>query len=525
MPHQPGDIVHKRYRIVRQLGQGGFATVYRAEDLAQNVFCALKENLDYWEDSQRQFEREAMILSSLHHPSLPRVIDYFSLPGEGQYLVMDYVEGYDLQEILNRVKQPLIETKALSWIDQICDALNYLHSQSPPVIHRDIKPANIKLTPNDRVMLVDFGVAKTYDPGRKTTIAARAVTPGYSPIEQYGHGSTDARTDQYALAATFYTLLTNQRPPESIERVTGARLVPPCELNPTISKPVEQAILQAMEILATNRFDTVAEFRKALKRGRTRSGALAPVRLPSDTGELKPLNSRPGSSLRKTAPLSPSPDDPLEIEWITIPAGEFRFGEDQQTLEIPAFEITRYPITNIQYAQFLLSNPLRNAPAEWKESEFPRGKGLHPVVGVNLHEALAFCEWLDCRLPTEEEWEKAARGTDGRTYPWGEDWLDGLYCNNWDAKTAGTSPVDRYPQGVGPFGVWDMVGNVWEWTSTEYHGPFMHVLRGGSWREFGSFAVRVTVRSWRWLEEGRDDTGFRCARSLNLYGEDGFDRL
>lgn len=527
MPHNPGEIVHNRYRILQQLGQGGFATVYQAEDMARGVICAIKENLDYWEDSQRQFERESMILANLHHPNLPGVVDYFAEPSEGQYLVMEYVDGFDLQEILNRVKQPLIEAKVLGWIDQICDALNYLHSQSPPVIHRDIKPANIKITRADRAMLVDFGVAKTYDPGRKTTMAARAVTPGYSPIEQYGHSSTDARTDQYALAATVYMLLTNQRPPESIERVTGERLPPPCEINPAISRPVEQAILRAMEILATNRYDTIADFRKALRRGRTSTGQLIPARLPADLFSMNgaPASPQPGSSLRQTAHLTPSADEIPEIEWITIPEGEFRSGSDQQTLDLPAFEITRYPITNFQYMQFLQINPQHSPPPDWKDGMYPRGKSLHPVVGVSLNDALAFCAWLDCRLPTEEEWEKAARGPDGRTYPWGEEWVEGLFCNNWESKAAGTTPVDRYPQGVGPYGVWDMVGNVWEWTGSEYQGPFMHVLRGGSWREFGSIAVRLTARSWLWIDEGRDDVGFRCARSLNEYGEDGLDRL
>lgn len=527
MPHNPGEIVHNRYRILQQLGQGGFATVYQAEDMARGVICAIKENLDYWEDSQRQFERESMILANLHHPNLPGVVDYFAEPSEGQYLVMEYVDGFDLQEILNRVKQPLIEAKVLGWIDQICDALNYLHSQSPPVIHRDIKPANIKITRNDRAMLVDFGVAKTYDPGRKTTMAARAVTPGYSPIEQYGHSSTDARTDQYALAATVYMLLTNQRPPESIERVTGERLTPPCEINPAISHPVEQAILRAMEILASNRYDTIADFRKALRRGRTSTGQLIPARLPANLFSMNgaPASPQPGSSLRQTAHLTPSADEIPELEWITIPEGEFRSGSDQQTLDLPAFEITRYPITNFQYMQFLQINPQHSPPPDWKDGMYPRGKSLHPVVGVSLNDALAFCAWLDCRLPTEEEWEKAARGPDRRTYPWGEEWVEGLFCNNWESKAAGTTPVDRYPQGVGPYGVWDMVGNVWEWTGSEYQGPFMHVLRGGSWREFGSIAVRLTARSWLWIDEGRDDVGFRCARSLNEYGEDGLDRL
>ncbi len=130
MPLNPGQILNKRYRIIRQLGQGGFATIYRAEDLTQKSLCALKENLDYWDELQRQFEREARILAGLHHPNLPHVMDYFIQPAQGQYLVMDYVEGYDLQDVLDRISQPLIEKKVLEWIDQICDALIYLHTQN-----------------------------------------------------------------------------------------------------------------------------------------------------------------------------------------------------------------------------------------------------------------------------------------------------------------------------------------------------------------------------------------------------------
>ena len=140
---------------------------------------------------------------------------------------MDFVEGQDLQEKLDQLNGPLPESQVLTWIDQILEALDYLHHQNPPVIHRDIKPGNIRITPQGIAMLVDFGIAKVYDPAYRTTLGARAVTPGFAPFEQYGQRPTDARTDLYALGATMYTLLTGQVPPESIDRVAGTALPPP----------------------------------------------------------------------------------------------------------------------------------------------------------------------------------------------------------------------------------------------------------------------------------------------------------
>ncbi len=189
-----GMVLNNRYRIVKLLAQGGFGAVYRAWDLNLKIACALKENLSVTPDAQKQFDREATLLASLQHPNLPRVTDHFSIPGQGQYLVMDFVEGEDLQQILDRTRTPIPEHQALAWVDQVCDALSYLHTHYPPIIHRDIKPANIKITPQGRAILVDFGIAKALAPNAKTTQGARAITPGYSPPEQYGQGSTDDRS-------------------------------------------------------------------------------------------------------------------------------------------------------------------------------------------------------------------------------------------------------------------------------------------------------------------------------------------
>src|SRR5512136_785736 len=137
MPLSTGQILNNRYRIVKPLGQGGFGAVYRAWDMNLDRPCAVKENLDASSEAQTQFVREAKILANLINPNLARVIDYFFIPGQGQYFIMDFVEGADLQAMLDQ-GGPLPEAQALSWILQICDALDYLHSQRPPIIHRDI---------------------------------------------------------------------------------------------------------------------------------------------------------------------------------------------------------------------------------------------------------------------------------------------------------------------------------------------------------------------------------------------------
>ncbi|UCG23406.1 MAG: serine/threonine protein kinase [Chloroflexota bacterium] len=265
MPLQTGQILDGRYRIVKLIGQGGYGAVYRAWDMSLQRPCAVKENLDTSQEALRQFEHEALLLAEVRHPNLPRVIDHFSIAGQGQYLVMDFVDGQSLEELLAQRGGPLTEQEVLPWIEQVCSALSYLHARRPAIIHRDIKPDNIIITPDGRAMLVDFGISKVYDPHLRTTIGAKAVTPGYSPPEQYGDETTDARSDVYALGATVYTLLTGQKPPESVRRLAGSDTLPaPHYHNLQIAPRVEQATLKAMEIDTQKRFQNVDDFARAL---------------------------------------------------------------------------------------------------------------------------------------------------------------------------------------------------------------------------------------------------------------------
>jgi len=259
------EVLNNRYRIIKLLGHGGFGAVYRAWDLNLQKACAVKENLDVSSELASQFMREATILANLAHPNLPRVIDHFSLPEHGQYLVMDFVEGENLETKVVK-SGPVAYPQAVYWVGQIADALDYLHNQPQPLIHRDIKPANIIITPNGQAMLVDFGLVKIYNTDARTAKGARGITPGYSPPEQYGAGNTDARTDIYSLAATLYTLLSGTVPPESVDILAGIAK-PPVAVhlrNTQVPAELGEAIQHAMQLDPNKRYPTAGEFKAAL---------------------------------------------------------------------------------------------------------------------------------------------------------------------------------------------------------------------------------------------------------------------
>jgi len=244
--------------------------VYRAHDRNLDVEVAVKENFFVSAESARQFQREAHLLFELRHPGLPRVMDHFVVEGQGQYLVMDYIEGDDGREILEKNEGPLDEETVMDWAIQILEALKYLHARQPPVIHRDVKPANIKITTEGRAMLVDFGLAKEYDSTKSTTVGAKAFTPGFAPPEQYGQGRTDPRTDVYSFGATLYNLLTNKVPADGLRRAMDKeRLIAVRDLNPRVSPHVAAAIERATEVKPEDRFESAEAFEAALLAAKT----------------------------------------------------------------------------------------------------------------------------------------------------------------------------------------------------------------------------------------------------------------
>ena len=541
-----GQTLQGRYRVVRLLGEGGMGAVYLAEDTRLGRRCAVKEHvpdpaasLQTLAQMRQQFQVEARTLATLDHPNLPKVHDFFSASGN-EYIVMEYVEGDNLAVLLQRQGGPLPERPVLLWTDQVLDALEELHGQRPrPIIHRDIKPANIILTMKGRIKLVDFGLAKLLDPSdpRTATSMKGMGTPEYAPLEQYGSGAghTDARSDIYSLGATLYHLLTNVAPPEVTQRILDpAKMAPPRQHNTTLSPATEAAVLKAIEIHPDQRWQTAAGLRQAL------AVARSPVIFVSAAPTV-PQHQPPPVAIRPAiAPPSPVAmrlvRSPIAFDWVTIPAGEFLMGSDakrdcdayedeqpQHLVYVGRYQIARVPVTNAQYKAFVDATGHR-APNHWQRGRIPADKEDHPVVYVSWYDAQTFCSWAGARLPTEAEWEKAARGSDGRKYPWGDSAPD---CGKAQYHGCGGETVvaGSKPAGASPSGVLDMAGNVWEWCQDWYgenyyasspsrdpQGPDSgnrRVVRGGSWY-FNEWYVRAANRHWNVPIFRYDLVGFRC---------------
>jgi len=247
--------------------------VYEAVDERLDTVVALKETLFSDEKLRKQFEREARLLARMHHQALPRVSDHFN-EGDGQFLVMQYIAGDDLAEMLAQRNGPFPQEEVLVWADQLCDALDYLHTQDPQIIHRDIKPQNLKLTTRGQIVLLDFGLAKG-STGQMSVVTTSAsifgYTPNYAPLEQVQGLGTDPRSDIYALSATLFHLMTNTKPPDALSRASAIvnGLPDPLPLanhvTPQVSVAVAAALAKGMSQKRDDRFETANAMRDALR--------------------------------------------------------------------------------------------------------------------------------------------------------------------------------------------------------------------------------------------------------------------
>jgi len=269
---ETGKILQQRYRIDKQIGQGGMGSVYVATDERFGSVVAIKETLLMDDSYLKAIEREARLLNSLKHPALPRVSDHFH-EDNGQFLVMEYIAGDDLGIMLERGHKPFTINEVLKWADQLLDALEYLHNQSIPVIHRDIKPQNLKITPRGQIILLDFGLAKgnPTDTGHQT--AAKSIfgySKSYASLEQMQGTGTDPRSDIYSLAATLYHLLTGSPPEDALTRAMNVLsnkadpLVPAHLVRNEIPKGVSAVLYHSMDLNADARPATAQEMREML---------------------------------------------------------------------------------------------------------------------------------------------------------------------------------------------------------------------------------------------------------------------
>jgi hypothetical protein len=272
-PRPAGVRVGGRYRLRRLIDMGGNGAVYEAQHELLGTTHALKESLANDQPSLEQFLIEARLMAQLDHPVLVRVSDYFVEPSGAAFLVMDYVSGETLQHKLEQSIASYSVSDVISWLLQLCSALEYLHDyhdpvtgQLRPVIHRDVKPLNIVVTADGRVKLLDLGIARFAVPGEATARIARAVTEPFAPIEQYGAG-TDARSDLYALGVTAYVMLTRQLPPSALERATQPLDLRVRAINREVPPAVAAAIERAMMPRADARYPSVEAFRHAIELG------------------------------------------------------------------------------------------------------------------------------------------------------------------------------------------------------------------------------------------------------------------
>lgn len=281
-PLAQNTMIQNRYLIVQLIGKGGMGEVYLAVDQRLGSAVALKRTFFAGDELLgNAFEREARILARMRHPVLPKVSDHF-LEGSEQYLVMEHISGDDLSKRLEVAQKPFPLSWVMFWADQLLDALSYLHSHEPPIIHRDIKPQNLKLTDENHIVLLDFGLSKSSTgntnlnmggtSGSASSGSVVGYTPHYAPMEQIRGIGTNPKSDLYSLSATLYQLLTNQVPTDALSRADAMLNSQPDpirainEINTEVPKPISDVILKGMEVSQDKRFESAREMQKAMRK-------------------------------------------------------------------------------------------------------------------------------------------------------------------------------------------------------------------------------------------------------------------
>jgi len=511
-----------RYHLTRELGRGGMATVYLGTDLKLNRPVAIKvlpPTTRAYLGSGR-FQREVLVAAQLSHPHIVPLFEADEADGLLFY-VMEYVEGESLKDRLAR-EGPLAVGEAIRIAAEVGDGLQYAHKHG--VIHRDVKPGNILLA-HGHARVADFGIAKLVEgsrPADRTSSTGSGITVGtaeyMSPEQASGSEHIDARADVYGLAAVLYEMLAGEPPftGPSVQAIVARVLNEPPRpirtIRPGLPAHVERALAAALAKVPADRppsarafVDTLTGATADRRRARRSRGLGATVGalviagvgiLVWVVGRRPPAGARPPRGM------------------VLVPAGVYPVGgapwRSPTMVRLDSFYVDSTEVTVDAYRHYLdstRSQPpwTRTPPAGW------------PVTGMLWAEALAYCAWRHPggRLPTEDEWEAAARGPQGLRYPWGDTWVRGRA--NADSLREGFAAAGADSLGRSWIGAVDLSGNAWEWTATEARGPtgdLGHVIKGGAFDSPPQSASAAFRAIFPDRPPRLAHTGFRCARSM-----------
>jgi len=528
-----------KYELEHFLG-GGMSEVYRARDTVLGRTVAVKlltTQAAQNEETRARFLLEAKVSSSVVHENIITTYDYGEEDGI-PFLVLEYLTGQNLKEALAAEPEMQLK-KRVSIALQIARALEYVHSRK--FVHRDVKPDNIHIDGQGRVKLMDFGIVKTEDV-TLTQVGFALGTPHYVAPELIHGLPVTPLVDVYSFGVLFYEVLTGRKAiqADTVERIFFLILHEPIPMEPMteagIPEPLQIIVRESTERDPAKRTQSMAEVaaaledwmyenptqkavlpqkRPALLDNRMLAGAVAVAAVCAlGLGYLLVNSGKAVARLTEPQRI----EDPAG-DMVLVPEGEFRFGAAGKLVRLPAFYIDIGEVTNEEYEQFCRATK-RSLP-----KDFPADEPGVAVVNVTIADAQAFAAWAKKRLPTEEEWERVARGNDGRRYPWGNDpkpqWAN--VEDNPDDSWHHLVSADAFRNGRSPVGAFQMIGNAKEFTadrtaptalairSYAVDEPAWYAVKGGSFKsrlaESVTFAVEPIPASY-----SGPDLGFRCAR-------------
>jgi serine/threonine-protein kinase len=506
-----GELIDRRYQVLSTLGEGGMGVVYKVSDTMLSETVALKTLLPCFAENREaltRFINEVRVSIKLTHPNIVRVYDIRRMDSL-YYMTMEFIDGYSLHTWLRQGSSRDVP-QVLDILRKVCNGLAYAHRMG--TVHRDIKPSNVMLTKRGGVFLVDFGLAKLADGVGELTRLGGAGTPSYMAPEQKSGGDIDQRADIYSVAVMAFEMLTGALP----------KLVMPSQLNPTLNTSVDEVLARAMAPLPANRYANMSVFLEDLQSALTARVVQSAEAIHEVEGSDEP-----------ESPEEQSEDEPeAPPGMVVVPSGHFWMGsslaESKNQTEkprhrvfLPRYYIDTYPVTNEAYLRFVRATG-HPEPLFWDDPRF--NDPLQPVVGVSWYDAMDYAVWANKRLPTEAEWEKAAKGENGLICPWGNEFDVGLA--NIDSVMESTSAVGEFASGASPYGCLDLIGNVWEWCFDWFDESYYSlspvenpsgpekgdrkVLRGGAWDTI-FLNARNAFRFFAESDTKALNIGFRCA--------------